>query len=56
MEAEVAEVKMPLGSVRRFTATGTSVVFGPEDSYIDNVKVGVRTPIRDMGKGYTVRI
>ena len=56
MEAEVADVKRALGSVRRLCEKGNRVVFDPEGSYIENVTSGYKTPIVDNGKGYKVKI
>ena len=56
MEAEVADVKRALGSVRRLCESGNKVVFDLKNSYIEQKATGKRTKIEDNGKGYKVTI
>ena len=56
MEAEVADVKRALGSVRRLCESGNKVVFDSKNSYIEQKATGKRTKIEDNGKGYKVTI
>ena len=50
---QVANVAKPLMSVKRVTSKGNRVCFGPEDqdNYIQNVKSGVKIPMRQSGRG-----
>ena len=46
MDMRIAEVKKPLGSVRRFCEANNKVVFDEEGSYIENKRNGQRIPIK----------
>ena len=50
---EVADVAKPLMSVRKVTAKGNRVCFGPEDSdnYIQSIATGMKIPMRSTGRG-----
>ena len=50
---QVAAVSKPLMSVKKVTEKGNRVCFGPksEDNYIENVKSGLRIPMKSNGKG-----
>ena len=50
---QVADVAKPLMSVKRVTSKGNRVCFGPEDkdNYIQNVKSGMKIPMRQSGRG-----
>ena len=53
MTFQVAGVTKPLASVKRITAKGNVVGFGPdpEDNYIMNKKTGLKMPLKPNGKG-----
>ena len=56
MEAEVADVRRALGSVKRLCEAGNTVVFSGKESYIQNDKTGNKTKIDQTGKGYVVNV
>ena len=56
VEAEVADVRRALGSVKRLCDAGNTVVFSGQESYIENDNTGKRTKIEHNGKGYVVNI
>ena len=54
VKAEVANVRRCLGSVIRMCEAGNVVHFEDGNNYIQNVKSGQRTYMRNNGKGYVV--
>ena len=56
IEAEVADVRRALGSVKRLCEAGNTVVFSGKESYIRNDKTGNKTKIDQSGKGYVVNV
>ena len=54
VKAEVADVRRCLGSVIRMCEAGNVVHFESGNNYIQNVKSGKRTYMRNNGKGYVV--
>ena len=56
MDMQIADVKKPLGSVRRICESGNRVVFDEAGSYIEHKKSGNRTDIAKEGSTYVVRV
>ena len=56
MEAEVADVKKPLGSVHRICAAGNTVVFTEQGGYVQNNATNKKTEILHDGRGYYVNL
>ena len=56
IEAEVADVRRALGSVKRLCEAGNTVVFSGRESYIQNDKTGNRTQIDATRRGYVVNV
>ena len=54
MDMQIADVKKPLGSVRKICEAGNRVVFDEAGSYIEHKVSGNRTPIAKEGSVYTV--
>ena len=54
VKAEVADVRRCLGSVMRMCEAGNVVHFESGNNYIQNVKSGKKTYMRNNGKGYVV--
>ena len=56
LNAVVADVKRPLMSVKNMCEAGHRVIFGPKDSYVENIQSGKRTKIEHTNKGYRMKV
>ena len=56
MDIQIADVKKPLGSVRKMCESGNRVVFDEDGSYIEHKASGNRTEIAKEGSVYVVRM
>ena len=56
IEADVADVRRALGSVKRLCEAGNTVVFSRGESYIMNDKTRNKTKIEHTGKGSVVHV
>ena len=55
MRMTCADVKKPLASVMKIVKKGNRVVFD-EESYVENKKTGIKTPVREEGGVYVFDI
>ena len=51
-----ADVKRPLASVRAIVERGNIVVFGPQESYIENTSIDQRIPVRRRNAVFVVQL
>ena len=53
---QVANARKPLAAVSRIVAKGNRVVFGPRESYIENIASGKRVPIEEQNGTYGIDV
>ena len=56
IKAQVCDVSKPLMSVSRLVQAGNTVVFGPQDAYIQDGATGERMRLEESGGMFTLKM